>query len=128
MCYSANIPDENDKLITVKIDNKYLEPSDIEQIRDAVQDYLNLFDFENNFEEYFRILLTEGQICWENIVAKDDKEEGIIGVNIIPNDAYEFCYDIKNRRKFGIMITNTLVSHQKRSKDFTRNSMLKKCY
>ena len=60
MCYSANIPDENDKLVNIRIDNKYIEPSDIEKIREAIQDYLNLFDFDNNFEEYFRILLTEG--------------------------------------------------------------------
>lgn len=78
MCYSADIPDENDKLINVKVDNKYLEARDVERIKDAIQDYLNLFDFDNNFEEYFRILLTEGQVCWENIVAKDDLEEGII--------------------------------------------------
>ena len=34
-------------------------------------------------EEYFRTLIIEGQICWENIVAKDDLEQGIIGINII---------------------------------------------
>ena len=78
MCYTADIPDENNKLITIDVDNPYLEASDIERIRLAVQDYLNLFDFDNNFEEYFRVFLTEGQLCWENIVAKDDTEEGII--------------------------------------------------
>ena len=111
MCYSANIPDENNRLIRIDIDSRYLEASDVSRIRDAIQDYLNLFDFENNFEEYFRILLTEGQLCWENIVAKDDLEEGIIGINFIPNDAYEFCYDLKTRKKFGIMITNTLADN-----------------
>ena len=78
MCYSADIPDENDKLINIKIDNDFLDSADIAKIKDAIQDYLNLFDFDNNFEEYFRIFLTEGQICWENIIAKDDLEEGII--------------------------------------------------
>ena len=62
MCYSANIPDENNRLIRIDIDSRYLEASDVSRIRDAIQDYLNLFDFENNFEEYFRILLTEGQL------------------------------------------------------------------
>lgn len=78
MCYSADIPDENNELISIKVDAKYLEAKDIEKIKEAIQDYLNLFDFDNNFEEYFRIFLTEGQLCWENIVAKDDLEEGII--------------------------------------------------
>ena len=111
ICYSADIPDENDKLVIVDIKNNDLEAKDIEKIRGVIQDYLNLFDFDNNFEEFFRIFVTEGQICWENIVAKDDLEQGIIGINIIPNDSYEFCYDVKTRKKIGIMITNTLADN-----------------
>ena len=107
ICYSANIPDENNKLIDIKIEGKDLEAKDIEILKSAIQDYLDLFDFDNNIEEYFRTLIIEGQLCWENIVAKDDLDQGIIGINIIPNDAYEFCYDLKNRKKIGIMITNT---------------------
>ncbi len=78
ICYSANIPDENDQLIDVRVVNPSLETKDIKRIKDAIQEYLDLFDFENNFEEYFRILITEGQICWENIIAKDEPEAGII--------------------------------------------------
>lgn len=111
ICYSSNIPDENNNLIDIKITDPYLEPKDIESIRNAIQDYLDLFDFDNNIEEYFRTFIIEGQLCWENIVAKDDLEQGIIGINIIPNDAYEFCYDLKNRRKIGIMITNTMADN-----------------
>ena len=111
ICYSSNIPDENNNLIDIKITDPYLEPKDVESIRNAIQDYLDLFDFDNNIEEYFRTFIIEGQLCWENIVAKDDLEQGIIGINIIPNDAYEFCYDLKNRRKIGIMITNTMADN-----------------
>lgn len=111
ICYSSNIPDENNELIDIKINDPYLEPKDIEAIRNCIQDYLDLFDFDNNIEEYFRTFIIEGQLCWENIVAKDDLEQGIIGINIIPNDAYEFCYDLKNRRKIGIMITNTMADN-----------------
>ncbi len=107
ICYSSNIPDENNNLINVKINDPSLEASDVEIIKNAINEYLDLFDFDNNIEEYFRTLIVEGQICWENIVAKDDLEQGIIGINIIPNDAYEFCYDLQNRKKIGIMITNT---------------------
>ena len=111
MCYSANIPDENNELIHIQITDQYLDAKDIQRIKDCIQEYLNLFDFENNFEEYFRTFIIEGQICWENIVAKDDIEQGIIGINIIPNDAYEFCYDTLTRQKIGIMIRNTLADN-----------------
>lgn len=106
ICYAAQIPDENNQLVTLRINDKNLDPRDIEIIRDAAQEYLDLFDFDNNFIEFFRKLLVQGQLCWQNIVAKDDQQQGIIDIHFIPSEAYEFCYDLKTRKKFGIMITN----------------------
>lgn len=106
ICYSAVVKDENNDIIKLQIKDQKLEASDVEAIRKAAQEYFDLFDFDNNFIEYFRKFIIEGQLCWQNVVAKDDLQQGIIDVNFIPNDAYEFCYDIKNRRKYGIMITN----------------------
>ena len=106
ICYSADIPDENNNLVTLRVKDKNLEPKDVEIIKEAAQEYFDLFDFDNNMIEYFRKLLIEGQLCWENIVAKDDLEQGIIDINYIPPEAFEFCYDIKLRKKVGIMITN----------------------
>lgn len=106
ICYAADSPDENNQLVTLRINDKRLEAKDIEVIKEAAQEYFDLFDFDNNFIEFFRKLLIDGQICWENIVAKDDLEQGIIDINFIPSDAFEFCYDTKLHKKVGIMITN----------------------
>lgn len=107
ICYAADVPDENNNIVKVQIKDKNLQPKQIEILRQACQQYLDLFDFDNNLIQYFRKLVIQGQICWENIVAKDDLEQGIININIIPNEAYQFCYDVKLRKKMGIMITNT---------------------
>ena len=110
MCYSAVVTNQNGDVVTLNVKDKRLEVSDIQVIKDAAQEYLDLFDFNNNFTEFFRKLVIEGQLCWQNIVAKDDQECGIIDVNFIPADAYEFCWDIKRRTKYGIMITNVAAS------------------
>lgn len=110
MCYSAVITDQNGNVVNLNIKDKRLEASEVQAIKDAAQEYLDLFDFNNNFTEYFRKMVIEGQLCWQNIIAKDDKECGIIDVNFIPADAYEFCWDIKQRKKYGIMITNIAAS------------------
>jgi hypothetical protein len=107
ICYSAESVDELNQLVTLQINDKNLEAKDVEEIRSAAQEYFDLFDFDNNFIEYFRKLLVDGQLCWENIVAKDDLEQGIIDINFIPADAFEFCYDTGLCKKIGIMITNT---------------------
>jgi hypothetical protein len=106
ICYAADSPDENNQLVTLRVNDKHLEAKDIEIIKEAAQEYFDLFDFDNNFIEFFRKLLVDGQLCWENIVAKDDLEQGIIDINFIPSDAFEFCYDTKLHKKIGIMITN----------------------
>lgn len=106
ICYSAVVQDENNNVVNLNIKDSNLEADDVQVIKDAAQEYFDLFDFDNNFIEYFRKFIIEGQICWENVVAKDDLDQGIIDLNFIPADAYEFCYDMKNRRKYGIMITN----------------------
>lgn len=110
MCYSAVVQDENNNVVTLNVKDKKLEASEVQAIKDAAQEYLDLFDFNNNFTQFFRKLVIEGQLCWQNIVAKDDKECGIIDVSFIPADAYEFCWDIKKRVKYGIMITNIAAS------------------
>lgn len=107
LCYSVDIADENNNIVQVKISQDQLQPSDINNIKQAAQEYLDLFDFDNNLIEYFRKILIEGQLCWENIIAKDQLDQGIIGINIIPNQAYQFAYDLKIRKKIGIMITNS---------------------
>lgn len=109
ICYAADIPDENNTIVQVKIKDKNLQPKQLLTIKQACQQYLDLFDFDNNLIEYFRKFIIEGQLCWENIVAKDDLQQGIININIIPNEAYQFCYDVKLRKKIGIMITNSSV-------------------
>lgn len=107
ICYSADIPNEVNSIVSVKVNKNTLEASDVEQITDAAKEYLDLFDFDNNFLEFFRRFVIDGQLCWENIVAKDDLECGIIDINFIPCESYEFCYDLTSRKKIGLMITNT---------------------
>jgi hypothetical protein len=108
ICYSAESTDELNQLVTLQVNDKSLEAKDVEEIKAAAQEYFDLFDFDNNFIEYFRKLLVDGQLCWENVIAKDDLEQGIIDINFIPAEAFEFCYDTGLCKKIGIMITNTL--------------------
>jgi len=75
ICYSADSPDENNQLVTLRVKDSNLEANDVEIIREAAQEYFDLFDFDNNFIEYFRKLIIDGQLCWENVVAKDDLEQ-----------------------------------------------------
>lgn len=75
ICYSAETPDENNQLVTLNVKDKNLQADAVQQIVDAAQEYFDLFDFDNNFVEYFRKFMIDGQLCWENVVAKDDLQQ-----------------------------------------------------
>lgn len=62
ICYSADSPDENNQLVTLRIKDSNLEATDVENIREAAQEYFDLFDFDNNFIEYFRKLIVDRTI------------------------------------------------------------------
>ena len=109
ICYAADVPDENNEIVHLIVKDSNLEAHEVEAITEAAKEYFDLFDFDNNIIEYMRKFVIEGQLCWENIVAKDELDQGIIGINFIPPEAYEFAFDTKIRRKVGIMITNTAV-------------------
>jgi hypothetical protein len=59
ICYAADSPDENNQLVTLRVNDNNLEAKDIERIREAAQEYFDLFDFDNNFIEFFRKLLVD---------------------------------------------------------------------
>lgn len=109
MCTDAYNISEQNQLYWIQINNEELDASDIEYIRESCEEYTDLFNLDTDFQQLFRKLVIEGQLCWENIVAKDELDAGIIGINMIPNEAYEFAYDMKDKQKMGIMINATLL-------------------
>jgi hypothetical protein len=46
-----------------------------------------------------------GKILLQKMILKN----GIIDINFIPTEAYEFCYDTGSCKKYGIMITNASI-------------------
>ena len=80
------------------------------EIEEQCEQYFGLFSFEDNIFEYARKLTVEGELCWENIIDGDNKSLGFIDVRYIPNETYEFAYDIKERRKTGIAVYNDIAA------------------
>jgi hypothetical protein len=62
ICYAADSPDEYNQLVTLRVNDNNLEAKDIERIKEAAQEYFDLFDFDNNFIEFFRKLLVDRTI------------------------------------------------------------------
>ncbi len=96
--------DENGKTCTVVDVNDKFEGMAWEQIEKSFDEYVSLFDFDANMFEYMRSFVMDGEMCWENIITNKHKEFGIVGVNRIRPEAFEFAFDLKSGLKSGINV------------------------
>ena len=103
ICDNAIAFDENNKIVAFKLNRKFDAAAE-KEIEAAAEEYLDLFNFESNMFEIVRQLVVEGEVCWENIISKDHPDAGVIGINPIPSETFDFAMDIKKNRKAGIII------------------------
>lgn len=101
--------DEKGEYISLKINKHKLEDVQLEELNNEFKDYIALFDLDYNFQDYFRTLVIDGEVAFENIVDDKNKEDGIIGINFIPTESYDFLIN-KNGEKEGI---NVIVNQDK---------------
>ena len=103
--YCDNIinKDEKEEFINLKINHHKLDNIQLEELNNEFKNYISLFDLDYNFQDYFRTLVIDGEVAFENIIDKEHPEEGIIGVNFIPTESYDFLID-KSGEKKGIMV------------------------
>lgn len=95
--------DEKGHCINLNLNSKF-EGLPCQEIEQAWDEYVSLFDLENNGFDYMRKLAVDGECCWENIIDKENKDMGIIGVNYLKPESYEYAIDMKRSKKVGITV------------------------
>lgn len=74
------------------------------QIQEAIDEYLSLFDFENNMFEYARKLIIDAEIVWENVIDKNHLDDGILAVKMLPTESYEYAIDLDTLNRAGFCV------------------------
>ena len=93
--------DENGNFINLVTKN--IEKTEISaEIQRKFNKFIELFEFEENIYSYMHKLLTEGELVFENIVNTKSIDSGIIGVNEIKNENFEFLVNKANNNQCGI--------------------------
>ena len=95
--------DENGKCVNLQLNQKF-EGLSYQAIEEAWEEYISLFDFESNGFDYMRKLAIDGEICWENIIDKENKTFGVIGINYLKPESYEFGIDVVRSKKVGVVV------------------------
>lgn len=87
---------EDENLINIK----FMQHSDLidneekqKYIEQEFREFIDVYDLDNNAFEFFKTLIVDGELTWENIIDNKEKDYGIIGVRQIPNESYERIVD-----------------------------------
>lgn len=107
ICDASINYNEKNQLVELKIKSKTLGDVRSKELQERFEEFVDLFDLEHNFYDYMRTFVIDGQLAWENIIDPDKKELGLIGVNQVPNESFDFLVD-NHGRKQGIVVKDKL--------------------
>jgi Bacteriophage T4-like portal protein (Gp20) len=109
ICDEALVYDEDGKCIDVKLRGDYSKT-----IQDTIvtefRSFVEIFDLENKGWEYFRNLLIDGEMFFENIIKEGREELGIIGLISIPPELINPIYhNVQNELLKGFLLQKPII-------------------
>lgn len=112
ICDASINKDENSNICSIKFNLK--ERNDVREteITEQFDNFISLFNLDFNFFDYMRTLIIDGEVAWENITDSNNKEDGIIGVNFIPTESYEFLVTPTGVKKGIVVSTDTNLTNK----------------
>jgi len=78
--------DHEGRIVRLLFRDREFKPHEQKEIQGEFQKFVQYFDLDHKGWEYFRSLLTEGEVYWEHVIHKDHPKEGILGVVQIPTE------------------------------------------
>lgn len=109
ICDEMLVKDDRGKYITLNVAGGKDEVI-VKELQKNFNHLVDLFNIENKGFEYFRALLIDAEIFFENVVNEKKKEAGIIGVVQIPSELINPIYDnIQNMLIKGFMLRKPVV-------------------
>jgi hypothetical protein len=86
ICDEAINKDDNGEIARLEFPNENLKSEAREELREEFEKIINYFEFEKRGWEYFRSVLVDGELYWENIIHREKEEAGVLGVVSIPTE------------------------------------------
>lgn len=83
---------DNKEIVCLNFVNDNLKSAEKEDIQDEFSKFIDHFDLKNKGWRYFRQLLIEGELFFENIIHKDYTKHGILAVQNLPADNIDPVY------------------------------------
>lgn len=109
ICDEILVKDDKGKYVTLTISEG---KDDVikNEIQKNFQHLVELFNLDNKGFEYFRAILIDAEIYFENVIHGDHKDKGIIGIVQIPTEHINPIYDnVQNMLIKGFMLRKPVI-------------------
>lgn len=95
ICDNCINVDDEQRFIRIRVNDESLDAEQIDEIISEFNNFISLFDFDLKGWEYFRDLIREGEVVWENIVSSENPDDGIVAINRLPCETFEYLINKK---------------------------------
>jgi hypothetical protein len=86
ICDEGINKDDNGDIVKLEFPTEKLKTEVKGDINEEFEKIVNYFEFEKRGWEYFRNVLVDGEVYWENIIHKEREEEGVLGIVSVPTE------------------------------------------
>ena len=105
ICDEAINKDDNGDIVKLEFPTERLKSEVKGDINEEFEKVMNYFEFEKRGWEYFRSVLVDGEVYWENIIHKEREEEGVLGIVSVPTELVDPIFgNVQNMMVKGFLL------------------------
>ena len=109
ICDELVVKDQDGDIVKCNLNGEY-EPTVKNEIKKEWKIFINRFNLSDKCWEYFRCLLTDGEMFFENVVSEKRPDLGIIGIAQIPCELINPIYDnVSNMKTRGFILKKPIL-------------------
>ena len=121
ICDECINKDERGRIVRVQLEEKKLDQTGEELVRDEFDKFVEHYDLEGHGWEYFRQLLVDGEVFFEHVIHKTRSDLGVLGIISMPSDLVDPIYDnIQNLLIRGFILRKPIIQQANATNAATR--------
>lgn len=117
ICDESINRDQNGDVVHLEYRREEFNTEAKKEIKEEFDKIINYFEFEKKGWEYFRNILVDGELYWENIIHREREEEGVLGVVSVPTELIDPIFgNVQNMLIKGYLLRKPVFDTQNPSK------------
>jgi hypothetical protein len=117
ICDESINKDDNGDIVDIEFINDNMKSEVKQEITEEFKKIMGYFEVETRGWEYFRNVMVDGEMYWENIIHREREEEGVLGIVSIPTELIDPIFgNVQNMMIKGFLLRKPIFDKTNPSK------------